>query len=359
MKRTPLTLILLPILVFSFFHNTYACACCAEPGTYFSVTSPVDDYEKEMLAGIKFSPTAALYMDAAGFEVIRGLAGFEDAWDASETGADFYEIGLSGGFGNGKWMWTLKLGNLSGSIELPLPAEHEYFGADIHDSKQSGGGGPLLYKELRFKGKVGSGTGFFSEGIRNGADFRLVFQGRGNGCNNAEDFSHWHLSVNGRDARYSFYGELPLGRTEGAPKGALVPAPKFEDHPAAAWNGRKKALNLNSHPNARTFRTRLREAWSGDVNFAGNFIFTYWGCGTNCLSGAIIDAKTGRVYFPDELQGMGVGLPGTDFEREPFELRKDSSLFIFYGASGEEADPGTRWLLWDGAKFIKLAERPE
>lgn len=32
------------------------------------------------------------------------------------------------------------------------------------------------------------------------------------------------------------------------------------------------------------------------VNFAGHFCFAYWGCGSNCKMGAVIDMKTGIVY---------------------------------------------------------------
>ena len=38
--------------------------------------------------------------------------------------------------------------------------------------------------------------------------YSLVLQGRGNGCQSAEDFTHWRLKVTGRKADYAFYGEL-------------------------------------------------------------------------------------------------------------------------------------------------------
>ncbi|MFL6337332.1 MAG: hypothetical protein ACJ754_28870 [Pyrinomonadaceae bacterium] len=69
------------------------------------------------------------------------------------------------------------------------------------------GGGPLLYKEWRFEGQV-SGTGLFKAGTAGPTKYLLVLQGRGNGCQNAEDFKYWRLQINGRRAAYSFYGEL-------------------------------------------------------------------------------------------------------------------------------------------------------
>jgi hypothetical protein len=79
--------------------------------------------------------------------------------------------------------------------------------ADIRDGQTSPGGGPLLYKEWRFEGQV-SGTGLFRAGTTAPAKYFLVLQGRGNGCDNAEDFKHWLLRVNGTKAEYAFYGEL-------------------------------------------------------------------------------------------------------------------------------------------------------
>lgn len=48
----------------------------------------------------------------------------------------------------------------------------------------------------------------------------------------------------------------------------------------------------------RTFKTRLQ--WAAKhlkPNFAGHYILTTWGCGAECLMGAVIDAKTGKVYW--------------------------------------------------------------
>src|SRR6185369_11667024 len=73
--------------------------------------------------------------------------------------------------------------------------------------------------------------------------------------------------------------------------------PRFEDYPAR---------NMYKGPNARlvltradmTFKTRLRvAARERKTNFAGHYIVTTWGCGSACVDGAVIDAKTGKVYW--------------------------------------------------------------
>ncbi|MGI8641023.1 MAG: hypothetical protein ACR2MG_13900 [Pyrinomonadaceae bacterium] len=67
---------------------------------------------------------------------------------------------------------------------------------------------PLLYKEWRFKGNVQIGNGFFQTSIVQPTTYFLVLQGRGNGCDNPEDFTHWRLEIAGKKASYAFFGEL-------------------------------------------------------------------------------------------------------------------------------------------------------
>ena len=73
-----------------------------------------------------------------------------------------------------------------------MPTEMVSFGADIHDWEEKGTG-PTLYKELRFKGYVQSGTGIFRSSFIKPTTYFLVFQGRGGNCTDASDFTHWHL----------------------------------------------------------------------------------------------------------------------------------------------------------------------
>jgi hypothetical protein len=81
-------------------------------------------------------------------------------------------------------------------------------------------------------------------------------------------------------------------------------APRFEDYSAKVWRGTFAPLNLRSHPLARTYRTLMRRQLKAEgVNFAGHYTVASAGCGTGCSISAIIDARNGRAYFPDELSG--------------------------------------------------------
>jgi hypothetical protein len=110
-------------------------------------------------------------------------------------------------------------------------------------------------------------------------------------------------------------------------------APRFEDYPAEVWAGKAERLDLRSHPLARMYRTRIREDMErAGINFAGHYTLARAGCGAGCSINAIIDARNGRAYFPNELQGWS-GIVG-DFDREAeYEqrTRADSRLLQILG----------------------------
>ncbi len=133
--------------------------------------------------------------------------------------------------------------------------------------------------------------------------------------------------------------------------------PGFIDYPAKVEKPRAKAVNLNSHRDARMFRTRLREGFSEGPNFAGHFTVVIWGCGTACLSGAVIDMRTGRVYFPPELGGIGV--ISYEFE-EALTYNEHSRLLVVRGIPGpsgaesEDAEEGSYYYEWKNNRFYKI-----
>src|SRR4051794_26520256 len=101
------------------------------------------------------------------------------------------------------------------------------------------------------------------------------------------------------NANFSSHAILALLFLSACSTSALAQSnvPHFKDYPAAEiYKGSTAPLVL-----ARddfTFKTRLRWAAKNQKpNFAGHYILTSWGCGAECVMGAVIDAKTGRVYW--------------------------------------------------------------
>lgn len=141
----------------------------------------------------------------------------------------------------------------------------------------------------------------------------------------------------------------PLVCKKGTPNSKL---PKFEDYKVKVSKTTPKLISFRGNRDARMFRTRLRQARKGGVNFAGHFIFAFWGCGTSCLQGAIINTKTGVVYFPKELGGMSFGFLGEN--DMPLQYQKDSKLFILNGTAGNAEENGKYYFVWQGTKFKKI-----
>ena len=132
---------------------------------------------------------------------------------------------------------------------------------------------------------------------------------------------------------------------------------RFRDYPAARhYSGKYAPLNLIPGTAAWDFRTRIREASSQKPNFAGHYILARWGCGAECLSYAIIDVKTGEVYFDDMttccyFSSNASKLP-SDFE--PIDFRLNSRLIIFTGLLDEEGSNGPHYFLFEGKKLSAL-----
>jgi hypothetical protein len=126
-------------------------------------------------------------------------------------------------------------------------------------------------------------------------------------------------------------------------------APRFADYPAiGSYRGKNSAVVLGK--DEREFRTRLRSAARQTPNFAGHYIVSTWGCGAECLTGAVIDANTGEVkWLPDGICCWGAGVD------RPIEFRLNSRLIVFVGERGERPDDqGTHYYEFRGGTFVYI-----
>ena len=108
------------------------------------------------------------------------------------------------------------------------------------------------------------------------------------------------------------------------------------------FQGKLASVDLNSHPKAKTFRTRLRTAAKQGANFAGHFVLAHWGCGTGCTSFAFVDLQSGRVILPP----MEVHFPPLSnephlMERYGIKYQVDSRLLVINGLPGNAAKIGS------------------
>ncbi|HEX8734839.1 MAG TPA: hypothetical protein VF721_05905 [Pyrinomonadaceae bacterium] len=210
-----LSLMFLTVACLALFSNdAFAsfCACCAEAGHYSIWTGKPDKNNMDLLSEMKFDKDAYLYMNAAGFDMIKGLDSIAKIYESDSWTASPEDFSLINNFAAKTWKFNFTKSGQKGTLTLPMPLQMVQYSVDIHDGKTVGAGGPLLYKEWRFKGVVQSGNGFFQAGIVKPTTYFLVLQGRGNACDNAEDFTAWQLQIDGRKAKYAFFGRLSSGK---------------------------------------------------------------------------------------------------------------------------------------------------
>jgi hypothetical protein len=172
--------------------SAFACACCAEPGTHYEQTAKLQPFELQELKRVRFGTAAKVALGAAGFDAVHGIKNPRASYPVQVT-----QAGRT---------WTLSFGS-SGALAFTLPQKATSFLVDVHDGKMGGGGGPLLYKELRMTAPVHA-TGNF-----HGARISFVLQGRGNDCLNGDDFKWWRLQISGGGADYAIYGALRRAAT--------------------------------------------------------------------------------------------------------------------------------------------------
>ena len=143
--------------------------------------------------------------------------------------------------------------------------------------------------------------------------------------------------------------------------------PNFKDYAVPVYKGRAAALKLTTQE-ARNYRTRLREGARRAVNFAGHYKLYTWSCGTGCLQTAFIDAKTGEVFFPAELDGFILCFFDTkahDLE-DSLQFQKGSRLILMSGyplseRGKDEPKKGLYYYEWTGRelKLLKFEAKSE
>jgi hypothetical protein len=204
------------LLIFSFYSSAAACACCSETGTYHLWTGKPENYTLDLISEFEFNEKSYLMITVAGFDGIKGLDVTDKDFETSNKWDSFGgDLDFTSSYAAKTWTLNFKTkSGKKGSLTLPMPAQMVTFKADIHDGRRGGGGGPLLYKEFRFEGNISSGKGFFQKGIVKPTKYMLVFKGRGNGCDNTQDFTHWYLEVRGKNASYELIGRLDSGEAD-------------------------------------------------------------------------------------------------------------------------------------------------
>ena len=107
---------------------------------------------------------------------------------------------------------------------------------------------------------------------------------------------------------------------------------------------------------AHLYRTVIREEAKQGPNFASHFTIARIGCGAATVCPAIVDVKTGSVYFPSELLSAEALLMDTgDTEVDTLNYRRSSRLLIVAGTPNENRrKEGMSYYLWRSGKLMLI-----
>src|ERR1035437_9384379 len=139
-----------------------------------------------------------------------------------------------------------------------------------------------------------------------------------------------------------------VGSQASSPEQSTARVPQFTEYPARSIFTGKPAPPVFQTPGQGMFRTMLREQAKGSPNCAGHYVIATWGCGTGCISVAIIDQQTGTVRdgpfgtLPRATLYLG---PPPDPDSTGLLYRSDSRLLIARGCPNHK-DCGAYFYEW-------------
>jgi len=127
------------------------------------------------------------------------------------------------------------------------------------------------------------------------------------------------------------------------------PSYPFDSYPAGKiYKGHPAPAKLVT-AEQREFRTVLRNGAKKGPNFAGHFTVVEWGCGSNCIAVAVVDAVTGVVYDQDMPQMNQSGICGAQY-------KLTSTLFVVETSDKPNGDCRPELYRWVGSHFVEASE---
>lgn len=173
---------------------------------------------------------------------------------------------------------------------------------------------------------------------------------------------HDFLSSLDQGSVIEFEGNLKLIRDWGLWQSAYIKVetnanqeiPQFADYPAInvlSNNAKHSPVKLETDFDL-SFKTRIKATEQAPVNFAGEYVLSLWGCGSSCLMGVSVNARTGKV----------VELPGTiccwNDEGDNVVFRKNSNLLVLAGLINESEPYGAHFYELKNDEFVHLSTIP-
>ncbi len=130
----------------------------------------------------------------------------------------------------------------------------------------------------------------------------------------------------------------------------IAAAPSFDEfrEPIIRLNSSVKPRIVSSQD--REFKTKIIEASKLNVNFAGHYILSSFGCGASCVMSFALDKESGEItWLPFTVccsESVETGV-------EPLAFKKDSRLLVITG-SRDEQGKGIYYYEFKHGQFISV-----
>ena len=115
--------------------------------------------------------------------------------------------------------------------------------------------------------------------------------------------------------------------------------------------GKAAPVILNT-TQAKNYKTRLKEASKQPANFAGEYVLASWGCGMDCVYGAVVSLKTGNVVFLPATVCCWFG------QEKKLQYQLDNRILILNGTLNEGEHYGQFFYEFNGQKFKLIHKVP-
>jgi hypothetical protein len=175
--------------------SAQACACCANTAWRNVNIEKLDAAKLAEIGKVRFARKARLMPGEADDNGIVGVGDVEE------------DFTLALARQKDKWVFApADAKGRMGALTLSLPKTISIFEVDPRAGKDDEKE-PVLYKEWKLNANAAS-EGIFQKTTGAAQKMTPILHGRGNGCTEANQFSHWTLLVHGPVDTYTFYGAL-------------------------------------------------------------------------------------------------------------------------------------------------------
>ena len=114
----------------------------------------------------------------------------------------------------------------------------------------------------------------------------------------------------------------------------------------------KADINFGSNPIAERYRTVITEKYDKlEINFAAHYVVTTWGCGSGCVTGAMVDTRDGSLYLMPEDKEWGGNGTYIDSNKESEVLL---TVAVAQSPTGEIEETRKYWKWDEGLKKFEF-----